>query len=109
MSVVHIGALRHRIVLEAATRVTDGGGGAVVTWLPVADLWASITPTTGTEVVVAEQIAGRVSHEIVVRYRADIVPAMRFRLGSRIFEIIAALDITERRRLLRCLCREELL
>lgn len=109
MSAVHIGELRHRIVLESVTRVSDGGGGAVVTWLPVAELWASITPTTGTEAVVADQLAGRVSHEIVVRHRSDILPAMRFRQGTRIFEILAALDVEERRRQLRCLCREELL
>lgn len=106
---LHTGALRHRLVLEAATRVTDGGGGAFVTWLPVAELWASVTPTNGAETVVADQIAGRVSHEIVIRYRDDIIPAMRFRLGARIFEIIAALDVGERRRFSRCLCREELL
>jgi head-tail adaptor len=34
---------------------------------------------------------------------------MRFRLGPRIFEIAAVLDIGERHRLLRCLCREDLL
>lgn len=109
MSVLHIGAMRHRIVLEEATRVADGGGGAVITWDAVAELWASITPTTGSEAVIADQLAGRVSHEIIVRHRADIVPAMRFRLGARIFEILAALDVAERRRQLRCLCREELL
>ena len=109
MSVSHIGALRHRLVLEVATRVGDGGGGAVVTWEAVAGLWASITPTSGTETVVADQVAGRVSHDIVIRHRSDIVPSMRFRLGSRVFEILAALDVGERRRMLRCLCREELL
>ncbi|MGD9803802.1 MAG: phage head closure protein [Hyphomicrobiaceae bacterium] len=109
MSAFRIGALRHRIVLESATRTTDGGGGAFLTWLQIAELWASITPANGTETVVADQITGRISHEIIVRYRADIAPAMRFRLGSRIFEIVAVLDIGERHRLLRCLCREELL
>ena len=109
MSGPRIGALRHRIVLEASARAADGGGGAVVTWLPVAEVWASITPSTGAETIVADALAGRVTHEIVVRHRADITPAMRFRNGARIFEITAVIDVEERRRLSRCLCREELL
>ena len=109
MSKPRIGALRHRIVLEGAARASDGGGGAVVNWLPVAELWASITPSTGSETIVAEAIAGRITHEIVVRHRSDIVPAMRFRFSARIFEIRAVLDVDERRRQSRCLCREELL
>ncbi|MGE0764893.1 MAG: phage head closure protein [Hyphomicrobiaceae bacterium] len=109
MSAFHIGALRHRIVLESPVRATDGGGGAVVTWLVVAELWASIEPTAGSEAVVADQVSGRISHVITVRHRPDVVPAMRLRLGTRIFEILAVLDVDERRRLLRCRCREEML
>lgn len=104
-----IGDLRHRVLLEMPVRADDGGGGAIVTWTPVADLWAGIAPATGGEDVVGEGIAGRVSHELLVRYRSGIAPAMRFRLGDRTFEIKAVLDIAERRRMLRCLCREELL
>lgn len=109
MSPLPVGALRHRVRLERSERLADGGGGAVVTWAPVCELWASIKPSSGTESVVADQIAGRVSHEIHVRFRADISPAMRFSLGTRTFEILAVLDVEERRRQLRCLCREELL
>lgn len=104
-----IGALRHRVLLEAPVRAADGGGGATVAWTPVAELWAGITPGSGSESVLAESVTGRVSREIVVRHRADIEPAMRFRLGQRRFEIAAVLDVDERRRMLRCLCREELL
>jgi SPP1 family predicted phage head-tail adaptor len=109
VSALSIGALRHRIVLERPVRLPDGGGGGIVSWTPVAGLWASVRPTTGMEAVVADQIAGRISHEIHVRYRADIVPAMRFCLSTRTFEILAVIDVEERRRQLRCLCREELL
>jgi SPP1 family predicted phage head-tail adaptor len=109
VSTIPVGALRHRMMLERPARLADGGGGAVVTWTPVSELWASIKPASGTESVVADQVAGRVSHEIHVRYRADVSPAMRFSLGTRTFEIIAVMDVGERRRQLRCLCREELL
>lgn len=109
MSRPRIGALRHRLVLEAPVRTADGGGGATIAWTPAAEIWAGIEPITGSESVLAEGIAGRVSHEIVVRHQSGVEPAMRFRLGSRIFEIKAVLDVDERRRMLRCFCREELL
>lgn len=102
-----IGALRHRVLLEAPVRVADGGGGATVTWTPVAEIWAGIEPITGGEGVLGEGLAGRVSHEIAVRHRSGVGPHMRFRFGARIFEIKAVLDVDERRRMLRCQCREE--
>lgn len=109
MKFVRIGELRHRVTLEEAQRAGDGGGGASVSWLALTDLWARIRPVSGSEVVIAEQIAGRITHEIVLRYRAGLRPAMRFTQADRTFHIAAVLDIDERRRLLRCLCREELL
>lgn len=106
MSYPPIGTLRHRLTLEAIARTPDGGGGAVESWIVVADLWASIAPAAGAEAVIAERIAGNVSHIIHIRYRAGIVPAMRFRLGDRLFEIATVLDIDERPRFQKCLCRE---
>ena len=101
-----IGRLRHRLALEAVSRSPDGGGGASETWTTVTIVWAEITPTGGTESVDADALTGRISHEIVFRYRPDVAPAMRLRGASRIFEIAAVIDVDERRRWLRCLCVE---
>jgi SPP1 family predicted phage head-tail adaptor len=101
-----IGRLRHHLALEAASRTPDGGGGASETWTTVAEVWAGITPTSGTEAVDADALTGRVSHEIVFRYRPDVAPAMRLRGSTRLFEIAAVIDIDERRRWLKCLCVE---
>jgi SPP1 family predicted phage head-tail adaptor len=100
-----IGALRDRLTLEQASRVADGGGGATVTWETVAQVWAAIRPITGDERLRADAVAGRVTHEIVVRRRSDIVPAMRLRDSARVFEIVAVLDAGRRNRL-KCLCEE---
>ena len=102
-----IGALRHRVVLEAETRTPDGGGGAVLAWAPVTEVWAAVRPLTGGESVVAEAVAGRVTHLVTIRFRSDVEPAMRFRLGTRVLAIAAAFDLDERRRFLACHCREE--
>jgi SPP1 family predicted phage head-tail adaptor len=101
-----IGRLRHRLTLEAAIRAPDGGGGASETWTTVAEVWAEITPTSGTEAVDADALTGRASHEIVFRYRPDVAPVMRLRASGRLFEIAAVIDVGERRRWLRCLCVE---
>ncbi len=109
MSNLRAGALRHRMALQAAQRVGDGGGGAIETWSDVAEVWARIAPVGGNERVLAEAITGQVTHEITIRHRSDVRPAMRFRFGARIFEIVTARDVDERRRMLRCLCREDML
>lgn len=102
-----IGALRHRLVIEAPLRTSDGGGGGVVSWLDAGEVWAAIEPLSGSEAIVAEAVSGRISHAITIRHRPDVVPTMRFRQGDRIFDIAAAIDLDERGRMLRCLCREE--
>lgn len=101
-----IGRLRHRLTLEAANRTPDGGGGASEAWTTVAEVWAEITPIAGTEAIDADALTGRVSHEIVFRYRSGVAPVMRLRSGTRLFDIAAVIDVDERRRWLKCLCVE---
>lgn len=101
-----IGALRHRVVLEDVSRTGDGGGGAIETWIPVAEVWAAIATMGGDERLEAEQLAGRLTHRVRCRFRGDVRPAMRFRHGTRLLEIVAITDQDERHRFLDCLCRE---
>jgi SPP1 family predicted phage head-tail adaptor len=100
-----IGALRERLTLEAPSRASDGGGGATVTWTTAAELWGAVRPVTGEERLRHDGISGRVTHQVWIRHRADVVPAMRFRVGQRILDIAAVLDPGRRHRLL-CLCEE---
>lgn len=79
-------------MLEAPSRAPDGGGGVAVTWTAVATLWAELRSLSGAEQVVADGLQGRVTHEISIRKRMDISPAMRLRYGQRIFTIWAVLD-----------------
>jgi len=109
MSALSIGAMRDRLTLEAASRADDGGGGATVTWVTVADLWGSVRPITGDERLRADAVTGQVTHQVWIRFRDDVVPAMRFRTGARILDIVAVLDPLSRsgrRDRLQCLCEE---
>jgi SPP1 family predicted phage head-tail adaptor len=98
--------LRHRLVLEELQRVSDAGGGFSEDWVTVATLWCDLRPVAGLETVEADRLAGRVSHEISLRYRPGVVPAMRFRKGTRVFHILSVINVGERNRWLKCLCEE---
>lgn len=101
-----IGALRHRLVLERAERAGDGGGGANVTWVEEATVWAAIRPLSGGEAFEAGRRSGRHTHEITMRYRAGVDVSMRLRKGTRVFRILALEDVGERGRWLKALCEE---
>jgi len=98
--------LRHRLTLEELSRVADDGGGFTESWVAVATIFADLRPISGSERVEADRLTGSVTHGVVLRYRAGVVPAMRFREGTRIFQIVMVIDVEERRRWLRCLCEE---
>ncbi|WP_088348503.1 MULTISPECIES: phage head closure protein [Rhodomicrobium] len=99
-----IGRLRHRLTIERAERTGDGGGGAAVSWEEVAEVWGLVEATGGKEVVGADRVTGTAAVLIMIRHRADVVPAMRFRRGSEVFHILAVLDKDGRGRFLSCLC-----
>ena len=78
---VRIGDLRHRLTLEEVVRQDDGSGGADETWVALDDLWAAVRPMSGTEREISDQLAGRVTHEIWVRYRAGVKPQHALQIG----------------------------
>jgi SPP1 family predicted phage head-tail adaptor len=98
--------LRHRLTLEELQREDDEGGGFTENWVSVAELWADLHPGGGSETVEADRLAGRVTHEISLRYLPGVHPSMRFRQEARLFHILSVIDVDERRRWLRCLCEE---
>ncbi len=106
MSAIQIGELTRRVVLEEIVRTPDGAGGATEAWTPIATVFASVKAPGGSESFAFDRTTGRATHEIVIRHRADVKPAMRFRMGARVFEILNALDEDGRRRHLRCLVEE---
>jgi SPP1 family predicted phage head-tail adaptor len=105
---MNISTLNERFTLEALVRTPDGGGGAAVAWQAVAELWARVRPISGEERLRHDQLAGRVTHAVCIRYRTGVTPAMRFRQDARIYQIVAVLE-TERRAWLKCLSEERTL
>lgn len=100
------GRLRRRLVLERDFGAGDGAGGALAGWLPVATVFADLRPLDAGPFLRGEGLADRVRHRAVIRFRADVRPGDRFRLGDRLFDITGVLDPGEDGRFLVCLLSE---
>lgn len=101
-----IGRLDRRLVLEEETRVADGAGGVTLSWATLTTLWAGISFAGGGEAFDADRTRGRRDLTITIRHRAGLVPGMRFRDGSRGYEILSIIEVGGRRRWLACRCEE---
>lgn len=104
-----IADLRHRLELEAPARTPDTGGGASITWVKEADLWAMIEPKSGSEGVQGHQTETIITHTIIIRHRQDVLPEKRLRKGQRLFEILTVINHKEEDKFLKLECREQYL
>lgn len=101
-----IGAHSARLVLETEMVSPDDLGGRVTTHVAVATVWAQIRWVGGSERRQGGRIEDRVDTRISLRWRAGIAPGQRFRLGARLFHIVAVGDPDGSRKRLVCLCEE---
>lgn len=108
MSGPRIGALRQRVTLQRPVRTDAGGGAATLTWVNAASMFARVEPLSGREREIADRVASRVTHKVLIRYRDDVSPKMRFAAKTRVLEIDAVLDLEGDGRWLQCLCEERL-
>lgn len=108
MTRASIGALRTRLAVEKPVPVPDGGGGADTQWHTQGKAWARIEAIGATRQLIADAVAGRVTHRIVVRRRAGLQPGVRLRQRDRVFLVLAALEAGPRDRLA-LLCEERTL
>lgn len=99
---VKAGDLRHRIVIERAERTSDGAGGSTMEWEQFAQVWAAIWSRKADEEFRLDRIAGTATHDIWIRFRPDVRPDMRMRLGVRIFDIRGVIDVEDRGAWLKC-------
>lgn len=103
---VKAGDLRHRVVIERPERTSDGAGGSTTEWIAVAEVWAAIWSRSADESFTLDRIAGTATHDVWIRYRADVQPDMRIRYGVRIFDILGAIDVEDRAAWLKCPAEE---
>lgn len=101
------GDLRHRVTIQAEQRSDDGyGGSSLPTWSTVATVWAEVKPLKGREQLHGQQLEGRVTHRIIMRYRAGVTAANRLLFGTRAFNIRSVVNVDERGRWLEIMAEE---
>jgi len=105
-SALEPGMLNARLVLERPEETPDGQGGAAVSFIAMASLWAHIEPVAAKADEAAGTLRVTVTHRIRLRWRGDLAGGMRLRKGERLFEIRAFCDPDETRRCLVCDCEE---
>ena len=100
------GLLRHRIKIEVGAETQNSFNEEVLDWSTFATRSASVSPLKGRELFDAQQRYSEVTHKIVMRYLAGVLPKMRVSFDSRFFDINAVLNIDERGIELHLLCSE---
>ena len=101
-----VGALRRRLLLEAAVATPDGLGGTTQVYETVAAVWAQLEWIAGGERWRRgrpEQVA---THRVTLRWRDGVDAGQRLRDGDRLFDIRAVADPDGGRRRLVCLVQE---
>lgn len=101
-----IGTLNKRITIQHKTKVADGIGGHVDTWVDYATVFAAIWDATGNELNAAGSTSLIITHKIRIRYRSAVKAGYRIKYGTRFFNIISIVNPNESNRQLDLLCKE---
>lgn len=81
------GQLDQRVTIQHRSRVKDGGGGSVETWVPLATVWAEQWPVGGRERAEAHQVQAAATVRFRVRRRADLTTDMRVTWNGRAYNV----------------------
>ena len=100
--------LRHRIVIQEMSQVSDSMGSFTTTWNDVVTTWAAIWPVSAKEHITAAKTEMETTHKIRIRYYTGLDSAMRINFGDRYFKIQSIINPDERNRTLDMLVIEEL-
>ena len=105
------GRLDKCVVVQSRSSTKDAYGHELNSWSEVGTVWANIKPGAGSERVRAMQVAGTVSHTVLVRYAPAFTPpkgaaALRILYGSRVFNVLSAINEEEQNRWIIFVCEE---
>ncbi|MFQ5535458.1 MAG: phage head closure protein [Sphingomonadales bacterium] len=97
---VQIGELRERVTIEQQSRVSDGAGGATITWAAIASDFrphARVQPVKGAEITEGGRVRRQQTYLVVIRHRADITVEHRLKWTERGVERILNINSIEDR------------
>lgn len=100
------GQRRTLISIQEETATSDGMGGKTVVWSEVAKVYAHQIIRRADANTIADQIESVQHSRWDIRYIAGISPKMRLVVGSRVMEINAVYDPSQKRERLELICTE---
>ena len=88
------GTMRHRVVIQQRPdpQTQNSVGEVTTAWTTLATVWAAIEPQSGIESIEQAAVVAQVTHNVRIRRRTDVTPAMRLYESPRTLEILAVLD-----------------
>ena len=81
------GTLTSRVSIERRTVIEDPMGGGVVTWVPLATLWANFRNVSGSEAIRNDTPIGAATASVRIYYREDIDQTCRLIHRGAIYNI----------------------
>jgi SPP1 family predicted phage head-tail adaptor len=93
------GSLDRRIVIERATATTNGFGEAVLTWVPLVEVWAHVMEVPDGEVWRAAEVQATITTRFQIRYNATtktITPKDRIVYEGKTFDISRIKELQRR-------------
>lgn len=102
------GKLRTRIEVQQRTLTRNAYGEQTETdWTTIGRRYAWIRPLQTAEIFGSGQMRAIATHEIIMRYWDSVTHQHRLKDGSRIYNILQVLDVDNRTREMKLICREE--
>lgn len=103
---MQIGDLNKRIEIQAQTKVSDGMGKFVTSYITLATVFCAIWPTSAAEVISANSISMIVTHRVRIRYRSVMKSSYRVKFADRYFAIVSIIDQNMKHEWLDLMCKE---
>jgi len=101
------GKYRHRIKIQQLSIAQDDIGNNIEAWTDFAEVWASAKSLSGREYWAAAQTQSEKSVIFEIRYRDGVHSVdMRVVYGTRVLDILSAIDPDERKKVLVLTCKE---
>lgn len=90
------GGRRHYLTIQR--QIASSGWNVAVSWATYAEVWGSLEPLRGEELVRAQQVNSEVSGRSGIPYLPGAAPSMRVLCRGRVYQILAVIDPEERHR-----------
>jgi SPP1 family predicted phage head-tail adaptor len=99
---IRSGYLSTKVTIQKSVTGQDESGQPINKWADVATVWANVTDISGREFIASAALQNTVQTKITIRYRAEVVPAMRVIHQASIYNIEAVLGQDKTSLLLMC-------